>query len=132
VTTTFSVFRNMSASPPIQWTDQEKESGAVSFAQHLSELREKLTTTTNVPSTVTPSTTRSTVEKIVHAVETVVPQIVETLHHEFVEPPTPGVSVGTTTVSVITTTPSTTLSTSTTTSVSLPPTCYPTDHVQVS
>jgi hypothetical protein len=130
VTTTFC-FRNMSALPPIQWTEQEKTSGAVRFSQHLSELHDKLTTST--PSPAVSTTSRSTVEKIVHVVETVVPQIVETLQHEFVEPTTTVVSVGT---GVTTTSPTTihftTTPTTTTTSVIPPPDCRPTDNVQVS
>jgi hypothetical protein len=121
----------MSALPPIQWTEQERESGSVSFSQHLVELHKKLTTTTTSTTTTTPSvsttvTTRSTVEKITHVVEAVVPQLVDSMRHEFIDitttPPT----------AVVTTTPFS--PTSTTTFPATPPfICNPSDypHIQV-
>jgi hypothetical protein len=126
VTTTFC-FRNMSSSPTIQWSKHEQESGAVSFSKHLSELHHQLTTTTTTPTTLTPIITRSPVEKISHAVEIVVPQLVETLRHEFVDSPT------TPTLVTTTTTPTTTPPSLTTPTYSADPPilCNPADSTQV-
>jgi hypothetical protein len=121
----------MSALLPIQWTEQEKTSGAVSFSHHIAELHDKLTTSTTAPSPAVSTTSRSTVEKIAHVVETVVPQIVETLQHEFVEPTTTVVGTGVTTTSP-TTIHFTATPTTTTTSFIPPPDCRPTDNVQAS
>jgi hypothetical protein len=131
VTTTFR-FRNMSASPPVQWSEQEQESGAISFSKHLAELHHKLTTTTTTtPTTVIPPVTRSPVEKFSHAVEVVVPQLVETLRHEFVDPPT---AVPPTSIPAVTTTPfsvSTPPPTTPTHSTNPPVLCNRTDSTQV-
>jgi hypothetical protein len=120
----------MSTSPSVQWSEQEQESGAVSFSKHLSELREKLvTTTTTSPST---TSTHSTVEKLVHVVDTVVPQLVESIRHEFIETSTPAAPAVVTSPAPPTST--FTPTTITTTPPSTPPTfCNPVDsaHVQV-
>jgi hypothetical protein len=133
VTTTFR-FRNMSALPPVQWTEPERASGAVSFSQHLSEMHAKLTTTTT-PSTSVPVSTHSTVEKITHVVNTVVPQLVESIRHEFIDTSAPSVPSTPTTFAPSSSTPTpATTDVTVVTPPTMPPTfCNPNDytHVQV-
>jgi hypothetical protein len=88
-----------------------------------------VTTTTTSPST---TSTHSTVEKLVHVVDTVVPQLVESIHHEFIETSTPAAPAVVTSPAPPTST--FTPTTITTTPPSTPPTfCNPVDsaHVQV-
>jgi hypothetical protein len=96
VTTTVH-FRNMSALPPVEWGEKERATGAVSYSQHVLELHKHLTTTTTSAPLVT-STTHSTAEKISHVVATVVPQLIESIHKEFVEPTTHSIPTNPTSV----------------------------------
>jgi hypothetical protein len=82
----------MSAVPPIEWGEEERATGAVSFTQHLKELS---AAHLSVPATV---------EKINHAVETVVPRLVEAIQEELLTTTTTTTVVST---AITTTTPST-------------------------
>jgi ABC-type transporter Mla subunit MlaD len=86
----------MSALPSIEWGEEERREGAVSFAQHLKDL-----TSTHTP-------VSSTVEKINSVVATVMPQLVEALQEELVttSTTTPTTTVMSTGSTSLATTPS--------------------------